>query len=402
MPTYEALAHVLWELPFPLRLAPEVIPVWEPAEGVAFFDPRSEVGELSWRRSPTVLQRSDVLPDVGPDNDWYPQYDYRYLAHRPGDERLVIAHLTRGAEGGFVEARQYTVANIILCLRDRRDAASGAAVARAAEALNNLLAVYRFITLDPPVRQLRADLDTYYTIVSVADLPRLGDVDALTALRAIDRVRFGRELGVNRFHTMGVNSFSDLFAPDTLPCDLVSIFDDLVQHPHELELFHQLMLSALRRLKRHEHALAIFDAQSALETLVAAILVERLRASGKSDGEIEQLLAPGGDHHTLQRRFQRLDRFAREESSAKRFIGSPEELRWRATLYRLRNQIAHAGRRDVDFAEAKEAIVAGMHAIFVIQDLAPTFARPLSWGGGVLDLPHIVESRGRLARLFET
>src|SRR5262249_40130714 len=141
---------------------------------------------------------------------------------------------------------------------------------------------------------------------------------------------------------------------------------------------------------------------SALETLVATIVAERLRVSGKSDAEIEILLAPGGAHHTLQRRLQQLDRFAEEESSAKRFLGSAEEQRWRSTLYKLRNQIAHAGRRGVDFAEAKDAIAAGMHAIFAIQDLAPSFGRSLSWGGGVLDLPHVVESRGRLARLFET
>ena len=32
-----AVAHVLWELPFPLRLPPKAFPIWEPAEGVAAF-----------------------------------------------------------------------------------------------------------------------------------------------------------------------------------------------------------------------------------------------------------------------------------------------------------------------------------------------------------------------------
>ncbi|MEK6371556.1 MAG: hypothetical protein AABO58_02565 [Acidobacteriota bacterium] len=381
MPVYEALAHVLWELPFPLRLAPEIIPVWEPGEGIAFFDPRPEVGELSWRRTPTLLQRAEVLPDAGPENNWYPEYDYRLNAHRPRDERLTIAQINRGALGGFIEPRQYTSGNIILCLRNRQDAASGEAVGRAAEALNNILAVYRFVTLDPLVRELRADLDTYYTLVSVGELPQLGDIDPLTALQAIDRVHFGRELGITRFHTIGANSFSDLFAPEPLRPELLTIFDELVRAPHDLELFHQLMFSAIRRVKRHEHALAVFDAQSALETLVASILVERLRANGRTEGEVEQLLAPGGEYHQLQRRLRQLDRFAEAESSAKRFIGSPEEQRWRTTLYNLRNQIAHAGRRDVTFADAKDALMAGMHAIFFIQDLAPSFGRTLSWGG---------------------
>ena len=393
--------HILWELPFPLRLPPEMIPVWEPTEGIAFFDPRPEVGELSWRRTPTLLRREDVLPDAGPQNDWYSEYDYRLLAHRPQDERLVIAQANRGSAGGFIEPRQYAVANIILCLRNKADAPSDATVDRAAEALNNLLSVYRFLTLDPLARELRADLDTYYTIVSVGELPDLGDVDALTALRAIDAVRFGRELGVSRFHRIGANSFSDLFSPEPLPPELLAMFDDLVRYPHELEVFHQLILSAIRRLKRHEHALAIFDAQSAFETLVASILVERLRAAGKSEGEIEGLLAPRGAFHTLQRRLEELDRIAQNEGATRRFLGSAEEQRWRSTLYRLRNEIAHAGRRVVAFNEGKDALVAGMHAMNAIEELAPTFRRTLSWGGAVLDLLHIVESRGRLARLFE-
>ena len=402
MPIYEALVHVLWELPFPLRLAPEVIPVWEPTEGVAFFDPRPAVGELSWRRTPTLLERAEVLPDAGPENDWYPEYDYRLLAHRPNDGRVVIAQVTRGPAGGFIEPRQYSVANVILCLRERADASSDETVRRAAEVVNNVLAVYRFITLDPLARELRAALDTYYTIVSVAELPNLGDVDALTALRAIDQVRFGRDLGVSRFHRIGANSFSDLFAPELLRPELLTIFDDLVQRPNDLEVFHQLTLSAIRRLKRHEHALAIFDAQSAFETLVASILVERRRSAGNSNIEIEEMLEPGGALHTLQRRLQELDRISQTEGGGRRFLNSDEEQRWRSTLYRLRNEIAHAGRRDVTFAEARDAIVAGMHAMHAIQELAPTFGRTLSWGGDVLDLPHIIESRGRLSRLFES
>lgn len=47
MARYEALVHVLWELPFPLRLPPVGLFCWEPGEGVALFDPRPEVGDLT-------------------------------------------------------------------------------------------------------------------------------------------------------------------------------------------------------------------------------------------------------------------------------------------------------------------------------------------------------------------
>jgi hypothetical protein len=175
-----------------------------------------------------------------------------------------------------------------------RIGASDDLVRRAAEAVNNVLGAYRFVTLDPLVRDLRADLDSYYTIVSIGNLPMMGDTDPFTALKAIDQVQFGTELGVSRFHRVGASSFADLFSPEPLPDQLLTIFDELVHQQHDLELFHHLMFSAIRRLKRHEHALAIFDAQSAFETLVASILAERQRASGRTEPEIEQLLAPGG------------------------------------------------------------------------------------------------------------
>lgn len=404
MPIYEALAHVLWELPFPLRLPPEIIPVWEPEEQIALFDPRPEVGEIVWRRTSTLLDRASVVPDAGPANNWYPEYDYRLFAHYPPPNgRTLIAQIDRGKEGGFIEPRQYAVVNVILCLRNKADGATDTVIRRAASVVNNILDVYRFVTLDPHARGLRADLDTYYTVVSIGALPALGDVEhAGVALQAIDQVRFGTELGVNRFHRMGANAFSDLFEPEPLHRELRQIFDDLVREPHELELFHLLMFSAIRRLKRHEHALAIFDAQSALETLVAAILVERLAAAGHTAAAIKPMLEPGGPFLPLQRRLNELDRIAQAQPAPRRFAGSTQEQRWRQTLYRLRNEIAHEGRREVSFDEAKEALVAGMHAMHAIQDLAPDFNRALAWGGDVLDLPHVVESRGRLARLFES
>lgn len=224
MPIYEALAHVLWELPFPLRLPPEIIPVWEPEEQIALFDPRPEVGEIVWRRTSTLLDRASVVPDAGPANNWYPEYDYRLFAHYPPPNgRTLKRRSTRGKEGGFIEPRQYAVVNVILCLRNKAD----------------------------------------------------GSV-------------------TNRYTSKML-----------------------------------LTTEAARRI-----------------TVSVA--------------------------------------------------------RWRQTLYRLRNEIAHEGRREVSFDEAKEALVAGMHAMHAIQDLAPDFNRALAWGGDVLDLPHVVESRGQVGRLFES
>lgn len=117
-------------------------------------------------------------------------------------------------------------------------------------------------------------------------------------------------------------------------------------------------------------------------------------------------MAPGGRLHTLQRRFVELDRLAAvlatTGAQSHHFLGSPEEAQWRQALYRLRNRIVHEGLRSVPFADAKSALVAGLHAIHAIQDLTPSFSRSMIWSGAALGLPHLHQSAGRLSRLFET
>jgi hypothetical protein len=402
MPTYEAIAHVLWELPFPLRLPPEMFAIWEPAEGVAFFDPRPGIGEVTWRRSSSLITPAAAGVDAGPPNSCFPEYDYRLTSVLKSGEEVTTAVLTRGPDGGFTEPRQYALANIFLCLRRREDYAAPETVTRASEALNNLLEIYRFVSMDPSVRAVRAEHDAYYNVVSVGLLPSdLGDVDVIAALRKIGQVRFGREIGVTRSHHIGLNSFDDLFARDQLPTDNFRIFERLVRFPHELELFHQLILSAVRRLKRTEHALAVLDAQSAFETLVAALVAEHLRRVGTANDDLERLMAPGGRVHALQQRLVELDRIAASPSAPPRaFLGSTEEREWRTKTYKLRNRVVHEGLRAVTFDEAKEAITAALRAISAVQNLTVEFNRSMMWSEP-LDLAHVQETGGRLTRLFE-
>ena len=407
MPRYEALVHVLWELPFPLRLPPAVFFCWEPAERVALFDPRPEVGEIAWRRKSSFLRAEKVFPNLGFPNQCYPTQDYLVTSHLRSGRKIKTALLSRGPEGGFAEARPYTVANIFLCLRQRADYASAAVLERAGVALNNILDVYRFLTMDPLARSVRADHDCYYTLVSVADLPpEVGEIEARSALQMVPRVSFGSVVGVNRAHHIGLNSFDDLLAGEPIPPDAVSLFDSLILEPHDLELFHQLIFSAIRRLKRNEHALAVLDAQSALESLVAVLVVENLTRQVQTAQQVEAEMAPGGRLHTLQPRLVELDRIAVAQTPSgaqpRRFLGSPEEAQWRTALYGLRNRIVHEGLRMVPFVDAKAALVAGFHAIHRIQDLAPPFGRAMMWSGAALDLGHIQQSAGRISRLFET
>lgn len=406
MPEYKAIAHIFWELPFPLRLPPNAFFCWEPAEGIGLFDPRPDVGELAWRRKSSFLAATEVFADLGPPNDCYPIHDYLITSKLRSGREIKTALLTGGPIGGFAEARPYTVANIFLCLRDKADYSTKGVLERAGVALNNILDVYRFVTMDVLVRSVRADLDCFYTVVSVAELPReTGDIEAQAALRMIGSLTFGSVIGVNRTHHVGLNSFDDLLAGEVIPEDTLRLFSSLIETPHNLELFHQLIFSAIRRLKRNEHALAVLDAQSAVESLVAVLITENLLNQGKTPQQIEAEIAPGGRLHTLQRRFEELDRLAATLAPTgappRRFLGSPEEAQWRQALYHLRNRIVHEGLRSVPFAEAKAALVAGLHAIHAIQDLTPSFARAIIWSGAALDLAHVQQSAGRLSRLFE-
>src|SRR4051794_7801019 len=201
MPHYEAIAHVQWELPFPLRLPPELFPIWEPLEGVAFLDPRPAVGDVAWRRASTLIKPSDIGLDTGPSNMCFPEYDYHVTSVLKSGEEVETALLQGGQNGGFSEPRQYTIANLFLCLREKQSYADAETINRAADALANVVDIYRYISMDSFVRALRPEYDTYYTVVSVGALPeRMGEVDPIVALRQLGKVRFGSELGVSRMH----------------------------------------------------------------------------------------------------------------------------------------------------------------------------------------------------------
>src|SRR6185436_10468516 len=205
MPTFRAVAHVLWELPFPLRLPPEAFQVWEPREGVAVLDPRPRVGEITWKRNCSFLSASEVFPDLGPPNDIYPEHHYLVTSRMSSGKNLRSAMLTAGPEGGFSEARPYTVAHLFLCLRNHNDYVSDALMERAGEALNNALDAYRFVTMDPLARSVRVDHDCYYALISVADVPKhMRKMRPEVLLRQIDTLPFSKVIGKGRSHRVGL------------------------------------------------------------------------------------------------------------------------------------------------------------------------------------------------------
>jgi hypothetical protein len=74
--------------------------------------------------------------------------------------------------------------------------------------------------MDPLVRSVRADLDSYYTLVSVAELPpQKNYIETQEALMMVGSLNFGKIVGKNRMHHVGLNSLEDLMSGDFIPAD---------------------------------------------------------------------------------------------------------------------------------------------------------------------------------------
>jgi len=397
---FEAIAHIFWELPFPLRLLPQAFFVWEPGEGVALFDPRPAVGDLVWQRQSILLPANELYSDLGPANEHpFLSHDYWVASCLQSGSEFKTAELKGGRDGGFREARPYSVANVFLCLRKAENYSSPEVLERAAACLNNLLDVYRFVTMDPLVRSVNADKDCYYTVVSLGNIPPASrNLPPQETFALIDNLAFGHTIGENCCHHIGLDSLDDLYSGSPLSEEHLNLMLTLSSSPHKLELFHQLIFSAIRRLKRGEHALAVLDAESAFESFVAVLIVEYLTRQGLSPTDIENQMEPGARLHSLQHRLEELDRNA----TTGRFIGSPDERLWRRCLYGIRHRVVHQGVRSLSFADARTAVSAGLHGIYAIQCLSSHYSRPMTWSGSALDLAHLQPSAGRLSRFFES
>jgi hypothetical protein len=372
--------------------------------GLATLVASPGVGTLTWSRQCNLLTVGDVFSDPGPGTAAFPTHDYRITSVLPSGREVITAELTKGPAGGFMEPRPYSVANVYLCLRRSSESRERRCLERATATLNNIIEIHQYLTLDPLARSVNGDRDSYYTLVSSASIPDAWpDTGAREVLQRLSQVHFGSTLGVDRTHHVGANSYDDLLSGYPLPPEFLRLFAELAAQPHSLEVFHVLVFSAIRRLKRFECSLAVLDAESAFEALVSAVLRDSLVASGTAAPDIEQLFAQRGRFDSLQKRLVEIDRVARAEASianqpVSRFLGSPEEVLWRRDLYRLRHRVVHEGLREVSFDDAKKAVVAGLKAAHAVQRLRPGFQRALMWSGAALDLGTYsslrVDSRG--------
>jgi len=397
------IAHVRWEFPFPIMLPDEPLLCWEPQEGVAAFVPEGRIGSIQWHRQSTLFLASEIFErePIKQDQNVFPKHSYRIVASAPRTKKeVIIAELVGGADGGFIEARPYTVANIFLFVSNLKPTDEVSFEDRANLALNNIIDIYRLFSLDPQLRPMHEN-DHYYTVITKAALPdHLAALPLEELFSHIEEFHFSDAVGKGRTHKIGINSIEDL-AGIAIAQENMSRFHNQVRHNIQLELFHQLIFSAIRRLKRKEEALAIIDAQSAFESVIAVMLREALSKTGWDGESIEKAFEYPGKLHLLTARLNKIDEIA-TASGASRFLGTPLEKEWRKNLYDLRNEIVHGGRRTVSFIDAKRGIVACLKAISFINFMCPAFQRRFMWIGMALDLPHIRESAGRLTRIFET
>jgi hypothetical protein len=406
---YNSIALVRWELPFPLVLPQRGFFCWEPIEGVAAIDPEGEIGSLHWKRKCTFFEPKLVFQENRKLQDprHWPTCNYRIENKLKTGESVITAELFGGPEGGFKEARPYTVANIFLCLTRKYSYKDEATRKRAHVALNNLLETYRFLTLDPFLRPIHDEDDHYCTTFSEAKVPKnLQSLPPERLLEHISDLTFGSNIGKDRMHRVGTNSYDDL-AGKPLSQAGIELLHKHTREEHRLELFHQLIFSSVRRLKRKEGVLAIIDAQTAFETAVVSMLKDALAVLGWDQNQINQELEFGGELHLLNKRLKKLDDIADEKKTTygyrfAPFLGSPFEAEWRDFLYDVRHKIVHGGLRQISFEDAKHGVVAGLKAINFLHSMCPLFEREFMWAGQSLELPHIQNTSGRIFRLFET
>jgi hypothetical protein len=400
---YRSVAHIRWELPFPILLPSQVYFCWEPKEGIAAFVPEGRVGSICWKRTCHLLSPEAVFDErpSAQDPNLFSPHDYKLASVSSKlKKRVFTAELLHGPDGGFIEARPYTVANVFLCISPSGSINDIDITIRANAALNNIIDLYRILSMDPLLRPIKDEGDHYYTIISEAVLP--GVLQCLLPqeiLLHINELQFSGKVGEGRINKIGLNSYEDLKGLKISPQNLI-FFNDAIKSAHQLELFYQLIFSSVRRLKRKEGALAIIDAQSAFESAVASMLRDGLSSEKWGDKEIEKAFAYGGDLHLLSKRLQKIDDVSKKFTKAK-FRGSVAEIEWRRNLYDVRNEIVHGGKRTVFFEEAKAGIVSGLKAIRYLHDLCPLFARKFMWSGESLELRHIQKTAGRLSRIFE-
>jgi hypothetical protein len=409
MASFRGVAHVRWELPFPLMLKPLLYKCWEPETGVAAFHPVSDVGSLIWSRKCGFLGATRIFgaePEE-PEGAFYPQDNYLVKSELAPGVEVPTLQLTKGRTGGFVEARPFCTINVYLCLRNERDHLGAGVLDRASAAINNVATLYRFFTMDPLARELDVRQDVYYTVVSLARVPK--ELETSPAEVVLDHLRdftFSAILGDGRTHHIGMNSLDALIPSRIMEGQHLKWFKREAKSEHKVEIFQQLFLSAIRRIDRREFALSTVDAQSAFEAAVAATLLDILKAEGLTEDESRKEMANKGEYHWLRDRLEKLDAVAGAEAAKAgrqftKFKGSPAHSEWNASLYQLRNDVVHGGRRSVDFAEAKRALVAGLNGVHALHTLSPTFVRPLSWSPPLTNMDHLKENAGRLFRVFE-
>lgn len=403
-PAPTAVAAVRWELPFLLRLPPHGFPCWEPLYGVAVIVPEPQVGMVQWRRSCDFLPVDAVFAEQAPPQNprHFPPHNYMQTVVLGDGRELPTLRLDGGPSGGFSEARPYTTAVLFMCLENVTDFNEEKTRRRAEEALNSVVRLHRFLTMSPHDRPLSLELDSYCTIVSVAPVPDGLRGPPEQVLRRINDLHFGSTIGKDRMHHIGLQSWEGIHPGPPLSGDHLHMFYDGVRGPVPDDLAVELFLSALRRLDRQDFALAVVDAQSAFETVVADALRAGLRADGLDDATIDSEMTYQGEYDQLVKRLRKLDSIAGSASPpGQQFKDSAEESAWKANLYRLRNRVAHGGLRTVTFDAAKAAVSAGLVAVDFIQGMHPTFVRQMRWGGTTTSLSHIVKHAGRMARLFE-
>jgi hypothetical protein len=270
---------------------------------------------------------------------------------------------------------------------------------RVAAALNNVIAAHAFIAADGRTREIRAELDTYYTTFTLAEVPR--DWPQMTSealLHSMDRLTFKTDIGKHRVHKIGIGSADDMTAR---PFDstTLELWMTAIQSEVEFDTHQRLLLSALRRLRRREFVLAVIDAATAVEVCISDAIRRMMQARGASEQQIDDVFenAP-----RLQQQLTQMDRLRLSlDQSVDRFEHSTVCRTWKTELAELRHNIVHRGQREVTEDLCLTALRAGVAAtIWIEQAMPPHTMTGMRWNETFIGTPD-KPPPGKLRRFFD-
>ncbi len=389
-----------FDLPFYLRLPPNVFHSYDSEFGVCSILPMQRLGETSFGKKTCLLEKSYLLDGYceSPLQSYeVAGYDYKMTSVLENNEEKPTLEIFVKKNGGFKQLRAYSEIIIWIYVKDK-EVDNDKVRNRVFENLNHFLNLYSLITQDSYLHEINEKLHPYYIEYLVGQIPEeLKDAPPIKILTSLDKIKFNLDMGQFRQITISTNSIDDLFPGKILEDKFMNILISNATKKYDMPLHYKLILESQRQLKLKNFHVCIIEAQTAFESYISTVISRFLLDAHYTDVQIQEYL----NSNMLKRRLRKLDELIRTykqslSESYCDFVDSELYNEWNANLYGLRNQVVHAGLRDLNFDKCKGALSVGKRCIFHFEDMLPNFRNDVQIYKGI---DFIQETPGRV--IFE-